>query len=533
MRFISTGLTALAIGITSGCTPDEVMADVAVDPAPPVLRRLSQSQYEHAIEDLFGAEIVAFVPKTLEPELRLDGLAAIGSSQVAFSPRGIARFEETAYAVAEAALADDHRDLVMPCAPSGVRDDACADEVVGTLGRLAWRRPLTDTERASLVEVAGTAATTLDDFHEGLVYAVAAILQSPDFLMRPELGEDADEGRAYTGYEMAARMAFLLWDSLPDEALLTAAANGDLDTAEGLEAQVERMLADDKVVRGLDAWVGDLLHLDGLDDVQKDPSVFEQFTDGFVDSARGETERFFQHLVLEQDADLRDMLTSRDTFLDRTLARVYGVQAPSRDGFGPSALPSDGPRAGLLGQASLLTLHAHPTSTSATRRGKFVRETLLCEEVPAPPGNVDTSIPEPDPTRPTLRDRIAVHLESPSCAGCHAIMDPIGLSLERFDGTGVFRTIENGVTIDASGDIDDVPFDGLLGLATTIRDHEHFVPCMVDQVSRYALGREAVPGEDEAVAFLVDRFSAEGHRVKTLWSDLITNPLFRRVGEVE
>lgn len=534
LRFVPMAFAALAlIGCEAPATVNDVVASPSPDvtPAPAVLRRLSESQYTNAVHDLFGDDL--FVPTHIEPEVRLDGLAALGSSEVSISPRGVERFEAAAYTIAEQAMAAERRADLVPCTPAAVTDETCARTYLGSLARRAWRRPVEAVELDTLVDIATQSASTLGDFHEGLVFGIATVLQAPDFLMRPELGADGPDGRVYTDHEMAARIAFLLWNTLPDDELLDAADAGELSHEAGLDVQIERMLADPRARQGGRAYTDDLLYLHHLHDAQKDPTVFIQLSGDFADSAIEETQRLFEHTIFDRDSDLRDVLTTRDTFLDRTLARIYDVRAPAREGFGLTTLPEDGPRAGILGHASLLAVHAHPTSSSATLRGKFVRQTLLCEVIPPPPANVDTSIPEPSADAPTLRDRIAVHLENPSCAGCHRSMDPIGLGLENFDGLGGHRLTEADTRIDASGDLDGAAFEDAIGLAKQIRAHDHFVPCMVDQIARYALGRHIADGETEAFAWLVEQFEMNDHRVQPLWRELILNPIFRRVGASE
>jgi hypothetical protein len=533
--------THVLLSLLLACGP-EPSSPAPVDPGPapeveglpPVTRRLTASQYEHALRDLFGDDL--YVPAAPEPDLRLDGLARLGASEVSISPRGVERYEAAAYAVAAQAVEEGRR-AWMGCEPAGETDEACTRVALSALGRRAWRRPLTPEELDVMVEVAVHAEEVLaaeDDvsapFYEGLQYGVALILQSPDFLMRPERGAPADDGvRRYTGVEMASRLSFFLWDSLPDEELLAAAEAGELDTEVGLEVQVDRMIADPKARRGLRAWTDDLLDLGRLEGMQKDPEAFRFLRDGLFESAREETLRVMEHVVFDRDVDVGELLTSRETFVDRTLAMLYNVRAPAREGFGPVELAAEGARVGLFGHASLLSLHAHPRSSSATLRGKFVRTTLLCGKVPSPPANVDTSIPEPSPDAPTLRDRIGAHLEVPSCRACHQLMDPIGLAFENFDGVGVFRATEAGATIDPSGELDGVSYPDLAGLAEAVRAHEDFLPCLVQQVTRAALGHD--PEEEaEAMVWLLERFDADEHRLLSLWRALALSPLFRTVG---
>jgi hypothetical protein len=522
------------------CGPDP-STDLGPQPAvpgiAPVTRRLTSSQYDHALRDLFGDDL--YVPAAPDPDLSLDGFARLGAAEVSTSPRGVERYEAAAYAVADQAVGEARRETWMPCAPSADEDDGCARAALAAVGRRAWRRPLTDDELQALAAVVDQAQDALVDeapvhgpFWDALVYGLAVILQSPDFLMRPEPGEGEGGARRYTSLEMASRLSFFLWDSLPDEALLSAAERGDLTDDVALAAEVDRMLADPRARRGLRAWAEDLLDLDRLPSLQKDPAVFIYLRDGLLQAAREETLRAFEDLVFDDPRDFGDLLTTRRTYVDRSLAMLYRVPAPAADGFGLVELPADGARAGLLGHASLLSLYAHPRSSSATLRGRFVRTKLLCGHIPPPPADVDTSIPEPSADAPTLRDRIGAHLETPVCASCHRSMDPIGLGLENFDGLGVFRETEAGARIDASGDLDDVPFVGLRSLAQAVRDHEDFTPCVVEQMVRAAIGRDPVEAEEEAMTWLEADFTAHDRQFQDLLRSFALSPMFRTVGEV-
>jgi hypothetical protein len=505
----------------------------AVPGSAPVTRRLTASQYEHSLRDLFGEDI--YVPTAPEPDLRVDGLARLGASAVTISPRGVERYEAAAYTIAKQALAEDRRASWMPCVPVEPSDPACARQSLASLGRRAWRRTLTEAEvdeALALAQAAEAGLTgdpdTVSPYWEGLEYGVAYLLQAPDFLMRPESGKD---GR-YTGLAMASRLSYFLWDSLPDEDLLAAAESGALDTDDGLAAQVDRMIADPRARRGLRAWTDDVLELEKVLTLQKDPTAFDLLQDGMFAAAREQTLRTVEDVVFDQDVDFGELITSRETWIDRSLAMLYGVAAPVPEGFGKVTLPADGDRVGLLGQVSILAANAHPRSSSATLRGKFVRTTLLCGFIPSPPANVNTQIPEPSPEAPTLRDRIAVHLEEPSCAACHRLMDPIGLGFEKFDGMGVYRETEGGAAIDASGDLDNAPFSGLPGLAEAVRNDEDFAPCMVEQMARAAIGRNPDDGEQAAMDWLVAHFAEEDHRMRDLWRAFALSPMFRTVGEV-
>ena len=283
-----------------------------VPPEPPIeleeprLRRLTEQQYINSVQDVFGTEI--FVPTDNEPDSRSRGFLQVGASSAAISPRGVERFEAAAFTLAEQVMSEEHRASVLDCALSGEPDDPCAADEIARLGRLLWRRPLTDLEQASLEAIASSSSVALGDPNEGFQFALAGLLQSPHFLYRVELGTEDSQGRwtrAFTDYELASRLSYLLWNSGPDSELLDAAEAGELSTEEGLDAQTERLLAAPRGREGLVAWFSDMMHLAKLDDLYKDPNVYLHMSDTLGRSAAGESERFFEHLAFEQEADLR------------------------------------------------------------------------------------------------------------------------------------------------------------------------------------------------------------------------------------
>jgi hypothetical protein len=529
--------------ITDAVTADAVTGDVPGLPPPgpyaphePRLRRLTQRQYRNTILDVLGATVV--VPRSLEPDNRAEGSSSIGGTETSISQRGTEQYADAAYDLAEQVLRDPaRRAAVLGCAPSGVRDDACAGRFVTEVGRRLWRRPLTEGERAGLVAIAGRAAETLRDFHRGLEFALAGLLQSPDFLFRGEVGTVRGGERRFEGYELASRLAYFLWDGPPDDALLDAAGAGDLEREEGLRAQVDRMLASPKARRGFEAFVTDWLRLDDLDNLSRDARLFPSFAADFGPSAREEVLRTAAWIGLEQDRDFRDLLVTRETFVNRRLAALYGVTFPVRDAaptqferveFSPSQ-----PRRGILGMAGFLALEAHPTSTSPTLRGKFIREALLCETIPAPPVGVNTAIPEPSATARTLRERLAAHQEAPSCRGCHRLTDNIGLGFESFDALGRYRREDNGVLIDPSGTLDAIPFRDAAEFAIALREQSAFSRCLVNRLYRHAWGwKEAEPQRAE-LDRLHGAFASEGFRVRALLRTIATGEAFRRAGALE
>lgn len=499
-----------------------------------MLKRLTAAQYTNTVHDIFGDAVL--VTDNLEPDTEVNGLYAVGASVGTVSPLGVEQYETSAYSIAEQALADaDTRARLVPCTPTGVVDASCAAESLRPIGRQLYRRPLTEAELGVVVGLAGTAAKTLGDFHLGLEYGIAALLQSPHFLYRVELGEPdpANPGTyRYTSHEMATRLAYTLWNTTPDAALLDAADAGELVEDGPFEAQIDRMLADPRARDGVRNFFTEMFGLDALDDLTKDPTIFPHMSEQVGPSAREETLLGVEALVFEDDGDYRSLLTSQRTFLDRKLAAIYNVPAPAREGFGEAFLPEEGGRRGLLGQVSFLALNAHPTAASATRRGVFVREVLLCQDMPPPPAGVDTSIPEATGDVRTARDRLAVHLEDPYCAACHAFTDYIGLGLENFDGLGGWRDTDNGEVIDPSGELDGVAFANAWELAQVVREHQSLGPCLARTWYQYASARAVEDAEEGMIDWHAQGFADGGHRVSFLLRDLVTSPAFRRVGEV-
>jgi hypothetical protein len=253
-------------------------------------------------------------------------------------------------------------------------------------------------------------------------------------------------------------------------------------------------------------------------------------TDTIGAAMRESTLKTIEHHLLEAELPYRSLFDSRTMFVNSELAALYELRDPEETGFVEVELPEDGPRAGLLGHASLLAALSHSHASSPTLRGKFVRESLLCQTIPPPPPEVG-EIPEPSPGLPTMRERLAIHRENPVCASCHAMTDPIGLGLENFDAIGAFRTLENNVVIDASGELDGEVFTDARELGDALRDHPELMRCLVRNLFRFTSGRV----ETETEAPMLDALAAghEGGSLRELDVELVTSDGFRRTGPVE
>lgn len=528
-------LGACGRGDKDAADPGPRGAEPVVTAPAPVLHRLTEEQFRNSIADIFGEEVV--ITTSLEPDESVDGLYTVGASVVTISSLGVERYETAAAAVAEQTMSDPTiRAALVPCTPADTVDAECAEAALTQLGRRIWRRPLSADELALLVNISGTAAETLGDFYEGLGYGLMALIESPNFLFRIELGEDdpnADGGRRYTDWEMAGRLSYFLWNTTPDETLLDAAEAGELVTDAGLAEQVDRMLADDRARDGIRNLFTEMFTLYALDALTKDPDIYLHYSADIGTSAREQTLSDVEALVFDEDGDYRTLMTRQDTHLDRKLAALYNVAAPQREGFGEAWLPESGGRRGLLGQASILAQFAHPTSTSPTLRGKFVREVLLCQPLQPPPGDVAVVLPEASEDAPTLRDRLEQHREDPTCAVCHNLTDPIGLGLENFDGLGSWRDQDNGYPVDASGQLDGAEYTTPWDLAEAVAEHERIGPCLAQTVFAYANSRVLADADDELVDWHAAGLAEQSFSVQFLLRDIATSAGFRTVGEVQ
>lgn len=501
---------------------------------PTVLRRLTQAQYRHTIADIFGSDIK--IGGRFEPDIRDSGLIEVGAGKVSVPASGLEQYGKMARTISAQVLDKAHRDSMIDCKPASVAapDDACAERFLSQVGRLLYRRPLTGDELKELVQGANAATKAVGNFDSGLEITLTSMLQAPQFLFT---WENAKDGRL-DGFAKASRLSFFLWDTTPDDELLTAAAKGELDTEKGLSRQVDRLLSSPRVEAGVRAYFTDMFGFDGFDNLAKDPSIYPKYSFGLATEAQEQTLRTISNLLLTHDGDYRDLFTTRDTFVSRSLGAVYGIpvakDAPGAtpDGWQPYTIPADDPRSGILMQISYLALHSHPGRTSPTLRGKALRETILCQKVPDPPGNVNFNIVQDtkNPLYKTVRQRLEAHRTEPTCAGCHKMIDPIGLSLENFDSIGTYRASENDAAIDASGDIDGVKFPNAQGLGQAMHDHPAVPACLVKRLYAYAVGRAPTKSESEWLrSDVLKDFAGDKYRLRPLLREIVTSDVFYRI----
>jgi hypothetical protein len=502
------------------------VARVPFVPAPATLHRLSADHLRATVGDLLGVPWQG----ALEQDTSLHGFVSVAGSLLTLSPRAVEQVEEGAWTLARAAVADPGRRQALVGCDVALEGAACLRTwLVGFLRR-AWRRPptLEEVEEATLLAVEVGAA--LRDPWQGVQAAVAMALQSPHFVFRVELGEPASDRpgwRRYTDFEMASRLSYALWGTMPDDALLDAAQNGELTRPETLAGHVSRMLAHPRADARLTGFFEEFIGLQRLEGVSKDAEMFPQMTPTLRAAMRDEVGRLFQELALGPGADFRDLLTSRVTFVTRELAAVYGLPF-SGEGTARMMLPESSRRGGLLGRAALLTLFSHATVNSPTNRGKFVRTALLCQDIPPPPPGVATSIPEAADGRPrTLRERLGEHLSNPGCATCHTAMDPLGFPLEHFDPIGRWRDLDNGLPIDASGEVDGVLIEGADALGAAVAAHAQFGWCVTTRLYRYAGGQLETRPELILLDQLADVFGSASYSFPALVQAVVTSDGFR------
>jgi mono/diheme cytochrome c family protein len=423
-------------------------------------------------------------------------------------------------------------------APAGkpIADEACAKRVLATLARRAYRRPVSDQDVAPLMTFYREGRA--QGFEQGIQLALRRLLVSPEFLLRVERDPAAaTRGSSYriTDLELASRLSFFLWSSIPDDDLLNAAERGQLRDSAVLATQVRRMLADPRAGAFVANFAGQWLFLRNLQATVPVQNVFPDFDDTLRQAFRRETELFFDSIVRE-DRSARDLLRADYTFLNERLARHYGIPNVKGSHFRRVALGNNSARSGILGQGSVLSVTSYPDRTSPVVRGKWILENLLGTPPPPPIPNVgDLKPTNGEGVVISMRQRMEQHRRNPVCASCHGMMDPLGLSLENFDATGKWRALgESSTPIDAAGVFPDgSAFDGAAGLKQMLLQSDRFVPTVTEKLLTYALGRGLEYYDAPAVRTIVRNAARDDYRFSSLIVGVVQSPpfLMRRAGE--
>ncbi len=484
--------------------------DVGRRPGRAPLRRLTATEYDRTVRDLFGV--------TSEPARRLidNERGVVSADARRMTPLLAEQYMTAAEETSAALTADDAaRRALTGC---DTIDEACVRAWLARDLPRAYRRPVSEAELDRLVTLFA-AGRDLDDATGGVQRVLEAILQSPSFLYRVEIvPADGAPVVRLTGHQLATRLSYFFHGTMPDEELFAAAESGALDTDEGVEAQARRLLALPEAEETVQEFFARYLELDELDHTTKDPEVYPAFDPQIAALMRQETEAMVREVVFEGDGSWRTLMTADWSMMNRPLADYYGVSGPSGDAFERVSL--DGAyHAGILTHGSLLATRARAYETSPIHRGMFVRGTLLCGVVPNVPEGLEVTPPDPDPTR-TTRERLAAHREAPDCRACHQQIDPLGFAFEHFDGAGVFRPEENGLAIDATGEIVGTDaagrFDGAPALAERVVDSADARACFTQWWFTSAFGRAEEREDTCQVRALEDRFVASGLDVREL-----------------
>jgi hypothetical protein len=501
---------------------------------PPQIRRLTESQYRATVADIFGPDIP--IVGRFEHGLRAEGLLAVGTSQAGISTFSFEQYDASARGIAAEVVGEKRRGELVPCRPRSESsfDAACAKQFVEHYGPRLFRRPLTGEEVKRYVRTAQTAQQRLGNFYAGLQFALAGMMVSPDFLVRiePVVPDPKHRGQfRLDPYAEATRLSYFLTNSTPDAELLRAAGAGELDTDAGLARQVDRLIASAYFERAVRAFFEDMLEFDTFNELAKDPVIYPAFNSTVAQDAQEQTLRTIVTLLVTQQGDYRDLFTTRDTYLTRALGAVYRLPVATRNGWEKAQYPVGSGREGILTNISFLAFYSHPGRSSSTLRGKAIRQVFLCQTIPDPPNNVDFSVVQDssNTAMPTARIRLEAHRTSPACAGCHRLMDPLGLTLENFDGVGAFRAQENGAVIDVSGTFDGKTFEGAQGLGQAIHDSPQTPRCLVDKMYRSAAGRKATPDERPYLDYLNQTFQADSYRVPDLMRAIAVSRSFYAV----
>ena len=407
---------------------------------------------------------------------------------------------------------------------------ACTADWLDSFLVRAWRHPLRDPDTVPALTALFEEAAAQWGESKALQLVLAVVLQSPRFVYRVEdsvLNAAPGERVALNDHEMAARLSYFLWGTMPDAALFADAEAGRLQTPEGLQAAAERMLADPRALEVVALFFAEWLALDHLDHVEKDRSVYPAWSDELAGSFREETLRFVR-TVWEQGARFDTLLTADWTVADGALARFYGVGSSDEDWAVVARDPAH--HAGLLTQGSFLASRARSYASSPIHRGMFVRGTLLCHVMPGPDASLEIEVPDPDPNA-TTRELLEQHRSDPVCASCHDLIDPPGFAFEHFDGIGQFRTHENGLPVDAAAELTGTDVDGWIDgaaeLGLALADSTQVHTCFAQQWFRFAHGRRESPDDECEIEETAEAFINADLDMQALVLATVASPAFR------
>ena len=486
----------------------------------------------HLVQAYFASKTMAFVEDLFDPSLRREPYRD-GSGE----PR-ISSVTITGPQPETATIGDTpSRRRILMCTPASPQDEACAKKIVSTLARRAYRRPVTEEDlQAPMTAYRGAAMN--GGFEPGIEMAIRSILMSPKFLFKFE--SQPPKAASNTPYrisdlDLASRLSFFLWSSVPDDELIDVAVKKTLSKPEVLQQQVKRMLADPRAQAMVDNFAGQWLHIRNVAVHQPSPETLFHFDDNLRKAFEKETQLFFESIMRENRSVL-ELLDADYTFLNQRLARHYGIDGVRGERFRRVTLPPGSPRGGLIGQGSILMATSYPNRTSPVIRGKWILENVFGAPPPPPPPNVPELKDERDPRKVLpMRERLAAHRANPACAGCHAQMDQLGFALENFDAIGEWRDIyPSGAKVDASAQLPDgSKFDGPAELRKVLMAHsDEFLTTMTEKLMVYALGRGLEAIDAPAVRKIKRDAERDKYRFESLIQGIVTStPFTMRVAQ--
>ena len=486
------------------------------EPPPASLKKLRTWEYENSVSELLGVDVTTPLPE----DFVRASFTSISATSDCYDDLGLEDLERAALDVAARAFASSPDPLAATgCEPASATDP-CVQQFVAGFGHAAWRRPMTDAELDKYTGLLESLTALYEgDVRKGAELTVAAIVQSPYFLYRVELGEPLEgDVRKYTPTEMASRLAFTLWEAPPDEALLAAAERGELATAESVREHAERMMNDPRSIDPLFRFWREHLGIDRLT-LTNYPRPDADAT--LYHEMREEGRHLAYQLALP-GADALEFLTSRTGYLHPGVASRYGIDL---DDEAELELPLE--RRGFLTSAVFLISNSHPDKTSPTRRGKFVLERVLCRDVPPPPADVDLELPDVQPGEATGREILDQHSTDPTCAACHQQLDPPGFAFEAYGHDAALRELDNGLAIDTTGTMDGEAFADANELIDILAASPDASRCITIQTFRFATGSLEGVGQAAYLGALLEAFNESGHDQRQMMIDLVSSDAFR------
>jgi hypothetical protein len=507
----------------------------ATDPGRVTLHRLNRAEYNNTVRDLLGTSLQPADEFPIDDRgSGFDNMADV----LTLSPLHLSVYHGAARRLVGDALGNaTSRAALVTCELTS--GDGCVREVLKGFAYRAWRRPVAEAELDRLLAVVGVARGQGESTEQGLSLALQAALLSPHFTFRVELDESPTSLAPHplNAHELASRLSYFLWSSMPDAALLASAQSGALSSEATLREQASRLLQDPRSAALVDNFAGQWLHLRAIDTLQPDRMLFPSVDSALLRAMRTETELMFRDIAF-QGTPIVQLLTASYTYLNDRLAAHYGLPAVGSSEHTRVDLSGNATRGGFLSQAGFLSLTSHPDRTSPVLRGKWVMDELLCASVPAPPPDVNLAgVSMAKEQGLTQRQALEIHRRDPQCFVCHQLMDPIGLGLENYDAVGSYRTMDAGATIDSAGQLPSgEPFTGAKELAATVAAKPEFARCVAKKLYMYALGRPPVetPGHLDGPTF--DALALSLQQGNFSWAELVarivTSPAFtQRRGE--